>query len=206
MRPMGRLRWKMLALMLCGTVVIYVDRNVLGVLAPILKKESELLDGAVFLRRLGLSARLFLLAAGRGLSDRSHRAAHRLRRRRSDLGRGRRGARPGDRMDLDGGVPRGARPQRSRRDPDGHEGVDHLVSLAGAVDRDRLVQFRLLNRFDDHAAPRDLDGLGLWLAAGVPDHRHARRPPRDRLVLALPGSRGASGPLRRRARLHHLRP
>ena len=39
MRPMGRLRWKMLALMLVGTVVIYVDRNVLGVLAPILKKE-----------------------------------------------------------------------------------------------------------------------------------------------------------------------
>jgi len=39
MRPMGRLRWKMLVLMLCGTVVIYVDRNVLGVLAPILKKD-----------------------------------------------------------------------------------------------------------------------------------------------------------------------
>ena len=39
MRPMGRLRWKMLALMLVGTIVIYVDRNVLGVLAPILKKD-----------------------------------------------------------------------------------------------------------------------------------------------------------------------
>jgi MFS transporter, ACS family, hexuronate transporter len=39
MRPIGRLRWKMLALMLIGTIVIYVDRNVLGVLAPILKKE-----------------------------------------------------------------------------------------------------------------------------------------------------------------------
>jgi ACS family hexuronate transporter-like MFS transporter len=35
----GTLRWKMLALMLAGTVVIYVDRNVLGVLAPILTKE-----------------------------------------------------------------------------------------------------------------------------------------------------------------------
>lgn len=35
----GTLRWKMLALMLAGTVVIYVDRNVLGVLAPILQKE-----------------------------------------------------------------------------------------------------------------------------------------------------------------------
>jgi MFS transporter, ACS family, hexuronate transporter len=34
----GTLRWKMLALML---VVIYVDRNVLGVLAPILKKELD---------------------------------------------------------------------------------------------------------------------------------------------------------------------
>ncbi len=41
MRPMGRLRWKMLALMLCGTIVIYVDRNVLGVLAPILKKDLD---------------------------------------------------------------------------------------------------------------------------------------------------------------------
>ena len=29
----------MLALMLCGTILIYIDRNVLGVLAPILKKE-----------------------------------------------------------------------------------------------------------------------------------------------------------------------
>ena len=34
-----RLRWKMLALMLVGTIIIYIDRNVLGVLAPILKKE-----------------------------------------------------------------------------------------------------------------------------------------------------------------------
>lgn len=39
MTPKGRLRWKMLALMLVGTIIIYVDRNVLGVLAPILKKE-----------------------------------------------------------------------------------------------------------------------------------------------------------------------
>jgi len=37
----GRLRWRMLALMLIGTIVIYVDRNVLGVLAPILKKELD---------------------------------------------------------------------------------------------------------------------------------------------------------------------
>jgi ACS family hexuronate transporter-like MFS transporter len=34
-----KLRWKMLALMLVGTIVIYVDRNVLGVLAPVLQKE-----------------------------------------------------------------------------------------------------------------------------------------------------------------------
>ena len=39
MRYVKGLRWKMLALMLCGTILIYVDRNVLGVLAPILKKE-----------------------------------------------------------------------------------------------------------------------------------------------------------------------
>jgi len=32
-------RWRMLALMFAGTVVIYVDRNTLGALAPILKKE-----------------------------------------------------------------------------------------------------------------------------------------------------------------------
>jgi MFS transporter, ACS family, hexuronate transporter len=37
----GAIRWKMLALMLAGTVVIYVDRNVLGVLAPILQKELK---------------------------------------------------------------------------------------------------------------------------------------------------------------------
>jgi len=35
----GWLRWRMLALMFAGTVVVYVDRSVLGVLAPILKKE-----------------------------------------------------------------------------------------------------------------------------------------------------------------------
>lgn len=36
-----RLRWKMLALMLVGTIIIYIDRNVLGVLAPILKEELK---------------------------------------------------------------------------------------------------------------------------------------------------------------------
>ncbi len=40
MGGIGRVRWGMLALMLCGTIVIYVDRGVVGVLAPILKKES----------------------------------------------------------------------------------------------------------------------------------------------------------------------
>lgn len=39
MKFIPKLRWKMLALMLIGTIVIYVDRNVLGVLAPILKTE-----------------------------------------------------------------------------------------------------------------------------------------------------------------------
>ena len=39
MAGVGRVRWGMLALMLAGTIVIYVDRNTLGALAPILKKE-----------------------------------------------------------------------------------------------------------------------------------------------------------------------
>jgi MFS transporter, ACS family, hexuronate transporter len=39
MRTVSGLRWKMLALMVVGTIIIYVDRNVLGVLAPVLKKE-----------------------------------------------------------------------------------------------------------------------------------------------------------------------
>ena len=39
MAEVGRVRWRMLALMFVGTVVIYVDRNTLGALAPILKKE-----------------------------------------------------------------------------------------------------------------------------------------------------------------------
>lgn len=38
-RKIKGLRWRMLALMLLGTVVIYVDRNALGVLAPMLEKE-----------------------------------------------------------------------------------------------------------------------------------------------------------------------
>ncbi len=41
MAAVGRVRWKMLALMLAGTVVIYIDRNTLGALAPILKKELD---------------------------------------------------------------------------------------------------------------------------------------------------------------------
>ncbi|TBW36076.1 MFS transporter [Siculibacillus lacustris] len=41
MKFIPKLRWKMLALMLLGTIVIYVDRNVLGVLAPVLKKELD---------------------------------------------------------------------------------------------------------------------------------------------------------------------
>src|SRR5271166_2743507 len=106
-------------------------------------------------------------------------------------------ARPGDRMDVHGGFPRSARTQRSRRDPDGDEGVDHLVSLGGAVDRDRLVQLRLLNRFDDHAAARDLAVCSLRLAARVPDHRRLGRGAGDRVVLALSRSRGATKTLPR---------
>ena len=65
MNKFGRLSWKMLALMLAGTVVIYVDRNVLGVLAPILRKELNFFDRAIFLHRLVVSDRLFVLPAGR---------------------------------------------------------------------------------------------------------------------------------------------
>jgi ACS family hexuronate transporter-like MFS transporter len=39
MARIGSVRWGMLALMFAGTVVVYVDRTVLGALAPILKKE-----------------------------------------------------------------------------------------------------------------------------------------------------------------------
>ena len=171
MRPIGRLRWKMLALMLVGTIVIYVDRNVLGVLAPILKKELYFTTAQYSYVVSAVPARLFLLAAGRGLSDRSDRTASGLRRRRGDLGRCRRAARLGDRMDVDGGLPRAARPQRSGRDPDRDEDVDHLVPLAGALDRHRLVQLRLLDRFDDYAPRRGLALFGLRLAACVLDHR-----------------------------------
>ena len=206
MRPMGRLRWKMLVLMLCGTIVIYVDRNVLGVLAPILKKDlnfsTEQYSYVVSAFQLVYS---FSQPVAGYLTDLigprigyavaaviwgAAAAAHGLATGWLSMA----------------GFRAAAGPQRGRRDPDWHEGVDHLVSLAGAVDRDRLVQLRLLDRIDDHAAPRDLAGLGLRLAARVPDHRHARRPPGDRLVLALSGSRGAPGPFRGRARLHHLRP
>ena len=41
MRYVSGLRWRILALMLVGTIIIYVDRNVLGVLAPILKTELK---------------------------------------------------------------------------------------------------------------------------------------------------------------------
>jgi MFS transporter, ACS family, hexuronate transporter len=40
-RYVSGLRWRILALMLVGTIIIYVDRNVLGVLAPILKTELK---------------------------------------------------------------------------------------------------------------------------------------------------------------------
>ena len=106
MRYVKGLRWKMLALMLVGTILIYIDRNVLGVLAPILKKELNFTTEAIFLRRLVVPDRLLILPAGRGLSDRSHRSAHRLCGRRVRLGTGRRAARLLDRMDFDGRLPR----------------------------------------------------------------------------------------------------
>ncbi len=39
MQSVGRVRWGMLALMLVGTVVIYLDRSVFGALTPFLKKD-----------------------------------------------------------------------------------------------------------------------------------------------------------------------
>ena len=198
----GRLRWGMLALMFAGTVVVYVDRSVLGVLAPILKKEVNLHHRAIFLRRLVVPDRLFLRPAGRRLSHRPARPAHRLRRRRPRLGPRRGAARSLDRLDLDGGLPRAAGSQRSGGDPDRDQNVDVVVPLARALDRHRLVQLRFVDRRGAHPAARHLHRRELGLASGVSRHRRARRRRVDRLVDLLSRPRQASQPVAGRARLH----
>ena len=41
MNKINGLRWYILALVMLGTVVNYIDRNTLGVLAPVLTKELD---------------------------------------------------------------------------------------------------------------------------------------------------------------------
>ena len=179
------LRWKMLALMLRGTILIYVDRNVLGVLAPILKKElnftTEQYSYVVSSFQLvysfsqpvaGYLTDLIGPRIGYAVAAFIWGLAARL-------------ARLFDRLDLDGWLPRPARPFRGRRDADRHQDLDRVVPLRRALDRDRLVQLGLVDRRHAHAARGDLARQRLRLEIRLPAHRPAGVVFSVRLVLAL---------------------
>ena len=155
------------------------------------EERPQLLHRAVLLRRLGVPDRLFVLPAGRRLPDRPHRAAHRLRRGRARLGVGGGAARPCHGLDLDGEFSRFAWPFRGRRNPDGDQNVDRLVPGERALDRNRMVQFGLVDRLDDHAAARHLARRGLGLA-----RRRSSSPARSASSFPLSGIGSIATPKR----------
>ena len=168
-----------------------LDRNVLGVLAPILKKELGFTTEQYSYVVSVVPDRLFLRSAGRRLSHRPDRPASRLCGRRLRLGR----ARPPCRRS----PPAGSRWPASVRCSGSSEAVAIPTGTKmstvwfpsqRALDRHRLVQLRLVDRRDDHAAFGDL----------AVDRATAGAPPFSspallgvarlvRLVLALPRSR-----------------
>ena len=157
MAGVGRVRWRMLALMLAGTIVIYVDRNTLGALAPILKKELELHHRAIFLRRL-VRSRSFIPSRNPSRAFSRILIGPRLGYAVAAVIWGGAAALHGLSTGwLSMAAFRGAAGlERSRGDPDGDEGLDDLVSNQRALDRDRLVQLRLVDRRGAYAAARHL--------------------------------------------------
>ena len=167
---------------------------------------AELHHGAVLLRGLVLPDRLLLLPAGCGLSDRSHRSAHRLCRRRPGLGHGVRPARLLDRMGFDGRLPRHARRFRGGRHPDRNQDLDHMVPLRRALDRHRLVQLGLVARRRGHTAAGRLALDRLRLAVRL--HHDGRSGGRllGPLVLALSRPAEPSAPVAGRVHPDRGRP
>src|SRR5690349_24228357 len=65
-RPVGRYRWRVCAMLLAATTINYIDRQVLGVLAPFLQDEigwSEIQYGYIVMAFQGAYA-IGLLCAG----------------------------------------------------------------------------------------------------------------------------------------------
>ena len=93
--PKGRYRWVICALLFFATTINYVDRGVLGVLAPDLAEGDRLDRHPVRRHQCGLLARLRHRVPRAGPVHRPGRHARRVRRRAGRLVAGRRGACPG---------------------------------------------------------------------------------------------------------------
>ena len=82
----GRFRWRICAMLLASTTINYIDRQVLGVLAPFLQDRNRLERDRVRLHRHRVPGCLCDRPALRGRGDRPLRHAHRLRASRSVSG------------------------------------------------------------------------------------------------------------------------
>ena len=174
----GRFRWVICALLFFITTINYMDRQIIGVLKPVLAAGPALERDRLRQHRLLLPARLRRRLCrdgpahgpGRG-PGRPHRRRHHLEPRR---GRPRLGA-LGVRLRA---RPLPARHRRGRQLPGGDQDGQQLVPGQGTGLRDRHLQRREQRRCAADAAARALDRHHLGLARRLLRHRA------DRLHLA----------------------
>ncbi len=195
----GRVRWRVCAMLLAATTINYIDRQVLGVLAPFLQEQIGWNEIAVRLHRHRVPGGLCDRPAVRGRDHRPLRHAHRLRdldRRvesRSDgpFARGRRrelrrsALRPGSRRSG----------QFPGRDQDRRGMVSATRTRAGGGHLQLGLEHRRDRRTDARAGRRQ----PLGVAGGLPLHRRAQRDMAGRLAADVPLARATARAVGRRA-------
>ena len=173
---MTSLRWRMMTLLMVGSIINYLTRSTLGVAAPTILQDLDITTQQVLVDCQHVPVRHHA-AADLRLRPRRRRAEARVRDVRDRVVDRQHGPRPGQQLARIRGPARAAWLRRRQRQPRRDEGHGGVVSRQGAWSRRRPVQPRRVGRLHARAAARRVGDSHLQLAGGV---RHDR-PHRSRV-------------------------